>query len=87
MVIHIAKKASAHGGAQKIEFAPVDHGIGITPGGGLGASLKSQITIFNDQNSGINVNIKPEPVNFEPVSLINNKVDKHRKVLLCTICS
>jgi len=39
MVIHIVKKASTHGGAQKKESAPVERGVDSPPEEVLGASL------------------------------------------------
>jgi hypothetical protein len=50
MVIHIVKKASTHGGAQKKESAPVERGVGSPLEEVLGTSLKSEITILKDQN-------------------------------------
>ena len=67
MVIHIAKKASAHGDAQRKESAPVERGIG-SPLEEAWASLKYEITSSNDQNNGINVNLKREPLNSDPVN-------------------
>ena len=68
MVIHIVEKASTHGDAQKKESAPVERGVGSPLEEVLGASLKFQITIFNDQNNGITVKINPKALNFEPVN-------------------